>query len=114
MTITRGICGAAVVALAVAAVTPMRANAGPAEDGQALYEKQCKICHKIGGDGGKMADKGGALDGVGAKHDAAWLKAYLQDPKAKVPDSKMPKMKLTDDQIDQLVAFLLTLKTPAK
>jgi cytochrome c2 len=114
MTFTRGLGGAAVVALALTAVTPTRARAGAAEEGQALYEKQCKICHKVGTEGGKLADKGGALDGAGVKHDAAWLKAYLQDPKAKVPDSKMPKPKLTDDQIDQLVAYLLTLKTPAK
>jgi mono/diheme cytochrome c family protein len=81
-----------------------------ADDGKALYEKQCKVCHSVAGDKGKMADKGGALDGVGAKRDAAWLKTYLQDPKSKNPDSKMPKMKLSEQQIDDLVAFLLTLK----
>jgi nitric oxide reductase subunit C len=85
------------------------AHAG-ADDGKALYEKQCKVCHSIAGDAGKMADKGGPLDGVGGKRDGAWLKAYLQDPKSKNPDSKMPKMKLGDSQIDDLVAFLLTLK----
>ena len=85
------------------------AHAG-ADDGKAIYEKQCKVCHSVGGDKGKMGDKGGPLDGVGAKHDAAWLKAYLQDPKSKNPDTKMPKMKLNDQQIDDLVAFLQTLK----
>jgi mono/diheme cytochrome c family protein len=96
-------------ALLAMASMPRLAHAG-ADDGKATYEKQCKICHSIAGDKGKMGDKGGALDGVGAKHDAAWLKAYLQDPKSKNPDSKMPKMKVTDQQIDDLVAFLLTLE----
>jgi cytochrome c2 len=83
---------------------------GGAEEGKALYEKQCKVCHSVGGDGGKMASKGGALDGVGGKHDAKWLKAYLTDPKAVMPDAKMMKMKLSDQQLDDLVAYLGTLK----
>jgi mono/diheme cytochrome c family protein len=83
---------------------------GGADEGKALYEKQCKVCHSIKGDAGKMADKGGPLDGVGTKRDAKWLKAYLADPKSQMPDAKMPKLKLSEQQLDDLVAFLLTLK----
>jgi len=108
-----GVRSAVAVAFAAALLAPALARGG-ADEGKALFEKQCKICHRVAGEGGKMADKGGPLDGVGAKRDAAWLKAYVQDPKSKLPDSKMPKMKLTDQQIDDLVAYLLTLKTPAK
>ncbi len=99
----------AVLVLALAGV----AWAG-AHEGKALYETKCKPCHSIGGEGGKMADKGGPLDGVGAKRDATWLRAYLKDPKSQVPDAKMAKLPLTDQQLDDLVAFLLTLKAPAK
>jgi mono/diheme cytochrome c family protein len=81
-----------------------------ADEGKALYEKQCKVCHSVKGEGGKMAAKGGALDGVGAKHDAKWLRAYLADPKSQMPDAKMPKLKLSDQQLDDLVAYLGTLK----
>jgi nitric oxide reductase subunit C len=105
---TFGATGLLATVLATAGAATL-AHAG-ADEGKALYEKQCKICHSIAGDKGKMADKGGALDGIGAKHDAGWLKAYLQDPKSKTPDSKMPKMKLSDQQLDDLVAFLLTVK----
>jgi nitric oxide reductase subunit C len=83
---------------------------GGADEGKAAYEKQCKVCHSIKGDAGKMADKGGPLDGVGAKRDAAWLKAYLTDPKSVMPEAKMPKMKLSEQQIDDYVAYLLSLK----
>jgi mono/diheme cytochrome c family protein len=98
--------------LATLAATAL-AHAG-ADEGKATYEKQCKVCHSIAGEAGKMADKGGPLDSVGAKRDAAWLKGYLQDPKSKMPDAKMPKMKLADPQLDDLVTFMLTLKAPAK
>jgi mono/diheme cytochrome c family protein len=83
---------------------------GGADEGKALYDKQCKVCHSVGDDKGKMADKGGPLDGVGTKRDAAWLKKYLTDPKSAMPDAKMPKMKLTDQQLDDLVTYMLTLK----
>jgi mono/diheme cytochrome c family protein len=83
---------------------------GGADEGKALYATRCKICHSIGGDSGKMADKGGPLDGVGTKRDAKWLKAYLADPKSQMPDAKMPKMNLSDQQLDDLVAYMLTLK----
>lgn len=81
-----------------------------AADAPELYEKKCKVCHSIKGEGGKQAEKGGKLDGVGAKRDAAWLKAYLEDPKSKIPDGKMPKLKLAPEESDALVTYLLTLK----
>lgn len=74
------------------------------------YEKKCKLCHSIKGEGGKQAEKGGALDGVGSKRDRAWLEKYLPDPKAVMPESKMPKFKYTDDELKALVDYLLTLK----
>ena len=60
-----------------------------------------------------MAKLGGALDGVGAKHDEAWLKAYIKDPKSKVPEAKMPKITLSDDELSAVVEYMLSLKTPA-
>jgi len=81
-----------------------------AEDAKALYDKKCQVCHSLKGAGGKMADKGGPLDGVGTKRDAAWLQAYFADPKSKIPDAKMPKMKLSQAEWDALIAYMLTLK----
>ena len=74
------------------------------------YDKKCKLCHSIKGEGGKQAQKGGPLDGVGAKRDAAWLEAYLRDPKSKMPDAKMPKLKYSDDELKALVDYMLSLK----
>lgn len=91
----------------LAATFGMTAHAAGAPES---YDKKCKLCHSIGGDGGKQAEKGGKLDGVGSKRDAAWLKAYIEDPKSKMPDAKMPKLKLAPDELDALVAYMLTLK----
>ena len=90
-------------------VAGTRAYAG-ADEGKTLYDQKCKSCHAIGSDAGKMANVGGKLDGVGGKRDAAWLKAYIADPKSKMPDAKMPKIKLEPAQLDDLVAYMQSLK----
>jgi mono/diheme cytochrome c family protein len=95
--------------------------AGPeqkADAGQAAYTTlKCGTCHAIKGTGGKLAS---ALDGVGAKLSAADLKKWLTDPVAmEAKLEKKPKMlmsaslknkKLTPEDIDNLVAYMATLK----
>ena len=76
----------------------------------AVFEKKCKTCHSVAGVGGPKADKGGPLDGIGKKHDDAWLRAYLTDPKSQKPDSKMPKLAIAPDEMDSIVKYLLSLK----
>lgn len=90
------------------------AGASLAADGKQVYDAKCMTCHSIGGTGGKMAKLGGALDDVGSKRDAAWLKAYIQDPKSKMPDAKMPKVKLTDDELDAVTQYISSLKGGSK
>jgi mono/diheme cytochrome c family protein len=75
-----------------------------------IYDKRCRLCHSVAGSGGPMAQMGGALDGIGSKHDAVWLKEYLRDPKSKNPRTKMPALKLTDEERDAVVQYLLSLK----
>ena len=81
-----------------------------AEDAQQLYDKKCKVCHTLKGVSGPKAKVGGKLDGVGSKRDEAWLRAYLVDPKSKIPDSKMKPVKLPQAEFDALVAFLMSQK----
>jgi mono/diheme cytochrome c family protein len=82
-----------------------------AEEGKKIFEaKKCINCHTLGSAKGPMAKLGGPLDGVGAKRDAAWLKGYLTDPKSKIPTAKMPKQKLSEKDIDELVQYMLSLK----
>jgi nitric oxide reductase subunit C len=94
----------------VSAIVVLCTNAAWADDGAALYEKKCKVCHSIGGVGGPKKDLGGALDDVGTKRDEAWLRAYFKDPKSKIENAKMPKLPLSDADWDALVKYMLTLK----
>jgi len=96
--------------LAAAAVILGGAATVHADAAPAIYDAKCKVCHSIGGDGGKLADKGGPLDGVGSKRDEAWLRAYMADPKSKMADAKMPVIKLTPDEMNVLIQYMLSLK----
>ena len=42
------------------------------------------------------------------------MKTYIADPKSKTPESKMPTLKVAPNDLDDIVAFLATLKEPAK
>lgn len=81
-----------------------------AADAPEVYTKKCELCHSINGQGGKKKDVGGPLDGVASKRDEAWLRAYIADPKSKLPESKMPKLNLAPADMDAAVKYLLTLK----
>ena len=71
------------------------------------YQQTCTACHALNGQGGAV---GPAMDGIGTRKDQAWLESWLRDPMAIKADSKMPKLPLTEEEIQQLVAFLASLK----
>jgi mono/diheme cytochrome c family protein len=83
--------------------------------GMKVYEEQkCSLCHSIGGKGNQK----GPLDGVGAMLTAEEIKAWITTPKemtAKAKAERKPPMRayptLPADDVDALVAYLLTLKT---
>lgn len=99
-----------VVMLAFWLTTGARVSAAVEEGKTAFESKKCISCHSLGSAKGAMAKLGGPLDGIGAKRDAAWMKAYLADPKSQIPNAKMPKQNLNDKELDELVQYMLTLK----
>ena len=85
-----------------------RAQTGDIQAGQAIYAAQmCSLCHSRAGESGPMAHVGGPLDGLASRRDAAWIEGYLRDPKSVIPNSQMPKTGLTDQELADLIAFLL-------
>jgi nitric oxide reductase subunit C len=77
--------------------------------GAALFKtKGCIGCHALEGVGG---DVGPELDGIGAQHDAAFLRKYIPNPQSVDPSSDMPpQSQLTQGEIDALADFLSNLK----
>lgn len=67
----------------------------------------CRNCHTINGAGGTS---GPDLTHVGSKRDQAWLLGHFKDPGKYVPNSAMPKVEAPEADLQQLTAYLLTLK----
>ncbi len=72
-----------------------------------IFNQMCIACHSLGGQGGVV---GPALDGVGDRLNAEFIQKWLRDPLAVKPDSKMPRLPLSEATITELVAFLSNLK----
>lgn len=72
-----------------------------------VFNQLCIACHALDGQGGQV---GPALDGVGSRLEADFIKKWLTDPLAVKADSKMPKLPLDEATIVELVAFLKELK----
>ncbi len=76
----------------------------PEAIGKQLFESYgCSACHSVAGVGNTSA----ALDGVGSKKTAEELRKQIISPSS---GSKMPAMEVPAKDLDNLVAYLLTLK----
>jgi mono/diheme cytochrome c family protein len=84
------------------------------DKGMKVYDTaapKCSVCHSIAGKGNAK----GALDGVGTKLTADQIRMWITDPKgmaakAKAPTTMPVYSKLTKDDVDNLVAYLSSLK----
>ena len=74
--------------------------------GQQLFvEKNCIVCHSIGGVGAKT---GPDLAGVTKRHSLEWLDEQLVNPQLVYPGTSMPEYDLEANQRKALVAFMTT------
>jgi mono/diheme cytochrome c family protein len=91
----------------------------PVERGKLVYQDhECYNCHKVGGKGGKK--RGPELDNIGNLATAEQLKEKIFEPTAWYADGykerkkdKMPdkyKEVMSDEELDSLVAYLMTLR----
>lgn len=77
--------------------------------GKDLYEKkyQCQSCHTIGSTGGYV---GPSLSSAGTWLTPGWIEAWLRNPQTLVPGTAEPRRNFTSQEIQELTAYLLTLK----
>ncbi|KAA6456267.1 c-type cytochrome [Acidobacteria bacterium AB60] len=77
--------------------------------GKNLFETKygCQSCHTIGSSGGYV---GPSLNDVGGWLTAAWIEAWLRNPQALVPGASEPKQAMSESEIRDITAYLLTLK----
>lgn len=90
------------VAVQTTAMVPSQTVAKKLDRPQ-IFNQMCVACHTLGGQGGTI---GPALDNIGNTRNLEYLTAWLKDPVAVKPDSKMPKMPLSEADIVELAAFL--------
>jgi mono/diheme cytochrome c family protein len=77
--------------------------------GKQLYEVkyQCQNCHTIGSSGGYV---GPNLSNAGNWLNAAWIEQWLKNPQALVPGAIEPRRTFTNEEIQALTAYIVTLK----
>jgi mono/diheme cytochrome c family protein len=78
---------------------------GDAAKGKALVDsKKCALCHKAGSKLGKPMEQ------LGGDSDAK-IKGALTNPKATLgPQVKMPAYKLSDAEVQDIIAYLRSMK----
>ena len=81
------------------------AQGGSAEKGKALVEsKKCALCHKEDGKLGKP------MEMIAGTNTDARLKEAITDPKKTLgPQVKMPGFKLTDAELQDVIAYLKSI-----
>lgn len=72
-----------------------------------VFNQTCTACHSLNGQGGQV---GPVLDGIGKKFDKDYFVQWLKDPMSVKPDSKMPKLPLTEKEVEELAVYLSGLK----
>ena len=106
----------------VAKDAPYQAKKGISAGGNAAHGKEvvgsigCKGCHVIGDDT-RMRDARGMtydiapeLTRAGSKLDPDWAYEWIKNPKQYRPATRMPNLRLSDQEARDVVAYLMTLK----
>jgi cytochrome c2 len=100
--------------LALILMVPV-SQAGAADGKEIFLAQKCNMCHSI--DSQEIVKKsekmkGAELSDVGSRvTDAAWLKGFLTQTEMKDGEKHKKKFKGTDEELDTLVTWILSLKS---
>lgn len=88
------------------------AKAGNVVNGEKLVKDLgCLGCHAAAGV--NAANYGPELTGLGSKVTSEWLYTWLKNPHQYSKDTRMPNLRLSDDEASDITAYLLSLKNEA-
>ncbi len=104
--------GLASPAMPAGAEVPKKFTPQLADAGKQLYEVryECQSCHTIGSTGGYV---GPNLSNVGNWMTAEWIEAWLRDPQSLVAGAIEPRRSFTDQEVQALTAYMLSLRQSA-
>jgi mono/diheme cytochrome c family protein len=93
---------------------PQKATADTTAGASLYGESFCASCHAVQNAAGRMVggDVGPELTNVGTKVNPEWLEAWLRNPAAYDPNTKMPHYRFTEPQIKTLAGFLEAKTNP--
>jgi cytochrome c2 len=75
------------------------------DNGQTVFrESRCVTCHMLDGRGGTL---GPDLSKVGSKVRRGWLYSFLKDPMRDQPDTLMLRYRFSEDQLRDLVEYIM-------
>jgi len=78
-----------------------------AVEGALIYQaNDCGSCHKLNGVGDEL---GPAINGVGERHNRAWIEQHFADPPKYSPDSIMPPFQFKPDELKLLTDYLVAI-----
>ena len=80
----------------------------PVRGGKLFKETGCLGCHSIGEEG--VNHFGPDLYGTGSKTTPEWLFTWLKNPKHYHEETRMPNLRLSDEEASDLTSYLMTLK----
>lgn len=85
------------------------APAGDAATGEKLVKDLgCLGCHSAAGV--TAGDRAPELTGLGSKVSPEWLYTWLKDPKHYSPETRMPSLRLSDQEAAHITAYLIGLR----
>jgi mono/diheme cytochrome c family protein len=105
--ILRSILLLAVVGLMVSCVQAQDRGALIAKGQMVFQDQGCYGCHTVGATGTPIASD---LSHIGAKRDQAYLTGWLKDPSMQRPTAHMPKIQLSDKEVEALATYLGSLR----
>lgn len=91
-----------------AACAHTQETSAPVSQGRRLFQDQgCYGCHTVGATGTPI---GPDLSHIGAKRNRSYMIDWLRDPSSPKPTAHMPRLTLTEAEVQALATYLGSLR----